>query len=419
MNIPSLSAFDAASVLIVLAAALGYLNHRLFKLPSSIGLTIMGAVASLLVIAADRMLPGGQLSRMVEKFLNELDFHTTLMDGMLSFLLFAGALHVNWAEMRRGRWPIIVLSTVGVLFSTLIVGVGFAGLSDLLGFDVPLIWCFVFGALISPTDPVAVMGVLKRASVPPTLQATVAAESLFNDGVGVVVFSILISIALGTEPFTLAHASTDFLREAVGGGLLGLATGYVALLGLRTIDEYNVEVMITLALVMGGYSLAGWIHVSGPIAMAVAGLVIGNAAVDEAMSDITRDYMIKFWDLIDEILNAVLFLLIGLQVIAIASEPRMLVLGMLAIPLVLLARVISVGLPLTVLRPVLSLGSLAMPTLVWGGLRGGISVALSLSLPDSPTRTIILAATYLSVLFAVIIQGGSISWVVDRLSRDK
>jgi len=317
MPAPTLSPFDAAAILIVLAAALGYLNHRLLGLPSSVGLTIMGAIASLLVVGIDHILPGGDLSGHVVSFLAGIDFHATLMDGMLSFLLFAGALHVDWSEMRRGRWPILVLSTIGVLLSTLIVGTGFLALTHVLGLNVPPIWCFLFGALISPTDPVAVMGVLKRAAVPPTLQATVAGESLFNDGVGVVVFTIVLAAAIGTEPFSVGHAAQAFLIEAGGGILLGLAVGWVGFRAMRSIDEYNLELMISLAVVMGGYSLAGWLQVSGPVAMAVAGLLVGNAGVALAMSDTTRDYVLKFWALIDDLLNAILFLLIGLEVIPI------------------------------------------------------------------------------------------------------
>lgn len=413
---PSLSPFDAAAILIVLAAALGYLNHRFLGLPSSVGLTIMGAVSSLLVVAIDLVLPHSQVSPSVVAFLGAIDFHETLMNGMLSFLLFAGALHVDWGEMRRGRWPILALSTVGVLISTIIVGFGFFALTALLGVSVPLLWCMVFGALISPTDPVAVMGVLKRAAVPPTLQATVAGESLFNDGVGVVVFTIIVSAAVGTEAFTIAHAAEAFLFEAGGGILLGLAVGYAGFRAMRSIDDYAVEVMISLAVVMGGYSLAQALHVSGPVAMAVAGLLIGNAGVALAMSDTTRDYLLKFWALIDELLNALLFLVIGLEVIAIAPDPRMVAVGVAAIPLVLAARIVSVGAPLGALRPLLSMGSLAMPTLVWGGLRGGISVALALSLPDGPARTAILAVTYIVVLFSVIVQGATVGALIRRLS---
>jgi len=410
-----LSAFDAAAILIVLASALGYLNHRFLKLPSTVGLTVMGAVASLLVILYDQMLPASALAERLSAFLNRLDFHKTLMEGMLSFLLFAGAMHVDWSHMRKGRWPILVFSTVGVLISTVLVGYGFFALSGALGIGVPLIWCLVFGALISPTDPVAVMGVMKRAAMPDTLQATVAGESLFNDGVGVVVFSFLLSIALGSEPFSLTLAATHFLQEAGGGALLGLVAGYIAYRAMRSIDDYSVEVMISLAVVMGGYSLAMSLHVSGPVAMAVAGLLIGNHGVAHAMSDLTQDYLIKFWALVDEILNAVLFLLIGLEVIALAFEGRLILAGLGAVLIVMAARAISVGVPLKAMRRAIDMGPLAFPTLVWGGLRGGISVALALSLPDSEIRTALLVATYIVVLFAVIVQGGTIGWLINRI----
>ena len=413
----TLSPFDAASILIVMAAVLGYINHRTLKLPASVGLTFMGAIASLLVIAIDHILPGAHLAPMVVNFLDTIDFHTTLMNGMLSFLLFAGAMHINWQEVKRGFWPILVLSTVGVIASTVIVGLGFYAIVLLAGLKIPMIWCFVFGALISPTDPVAVMAVMRHAAVPPTLQATVAGESLFNDGVGVVVFGIVLVAAIGGGDFSFGHASVEFLRETGGGIVLGLAAGWLAYYAMHSIDDYNVEVMITLAVVMGGYTLASFIHVSGPVAMAVAGLVVGNAAVHEVMSDQTRDYVLKFWSLIDEILNAVLFLLIGLEVIAISSDVRLLLVGVLAIPLVLLARWVSVAGPLVALRPILSLGPLAMPTLVWGGLRGGISVALALSLPGDDSRMIVLAGTYVVVLFAVLIQGGTIGGLMQRWSK--
>jgi CPA1 family monovalent cation:H+ antiporter len=411
----NISAFDAAAILIVLAAGLGYLNHRFIGLPSTVGLTVMGAVASLGVILYDQLLPASTLAEQLSAFLRELDFHATLMEGMLSFLLFAGAMHVDWSHMHKGRWLILVFSTVGVLISTLLVGYAFLALTGALGISIPLIWCFVFGALISPTDPVAVMGVMKRAAMPDTLQATVAGESLFNDGVGVVVFSILLSIALGTEPFSVSLATTHFLQEAGGGALLGLIAGYVAYKAMRSIDEYSVEVMISLAVVMGGYSLALALHVSGPVAMAVAGLLIGNHGVAHAMSAITRDYLIKFWAVIDEILNAVLFLLIGLEVIALAFEGRLVLAGLGAIVIVMAARAISVGIPLRAMRRAIDMGPLAFPTLVWGGLRGGISVALALSLPDSEIRTALLVATYVVVLFAVIVQGGTISGLIKRI----
>ncbi len=410
-----LSPFDVAAILIVLAAALGYLNFRFLKLPSSIGLTVMGAIASLIVVGIDRLVPGVGLGHDVVGFIAGIDFHATLMEGMLSFLLFAGALHVDLSEMAQRRWTILVLSTVGVILSTALVGGGFLLLTRLVGFELPAIWCFVFGALVSPTDPVSVMGILKRAQVAPGLEAVVAGESLFNDGVGVVVFTILLASAVSGEPFSPLHGAELFAVEAGGGILLGLAVGWVAFRAMRSIDDYKVEVLISLAVVMGGYAVARPFHASGPVAMAVAGLIIGNAGVAHAMSDTTRDYLLKFWDLVDDILNTVLFLLIGLEVVTVPGDLRLLVIGLAAIPLALAARAVSVVLPLRVLGPRRRHGLVAPVTLIWGGLRGGISVALALGLPDGPARNVILAATYIVVLFSVIVQGGTIKRLVERL----
>lgn len=412
----ALSPLDAAAILIVLSAVLGWVNHRFLKLPSTVALTMMGALASVVVIAVDRLLPQSDLAGLVSGFLDDIDFHETLMEGMLSFLLFAGALHVDLDQLRRGRWQIAILSTIGVFASTLMVGGGFWLLTGLVGAAVPLAWCLVFGALISPTDPVAVMGVLKTARVPPTLQATIAGESLFNDGVGVVIFSILLASAAAGTAFSLPHALELFAVEALGGAVLGLVAGWIGYSAMKAIDDYAVEVLVSLAVVMGGYSLASALHISGPVAMAVAGLLIGNKGVAEAMSDTTRDYLLKFWALLDEVLNAVLFLLIGLEAVVLAERLGLLGLGLLTVPLVLAARAVSVGLPLLAWRRMLPFG-LAFPTMTWGGLRGGISIALALSLPPGPTKDVLLAATYVVVLFSVLAQGGTIERVVRRRSR--
>ncbi len=408
-----LSPFDAAATLIVLCALLGWINHRYLRLPGTVAMTLMGAVASLAVVGADALIQGSDISARVSGLLEDIDFHDTLMNGMLSFLLFAGALHVDIEHLRRGRWQIAILSTIGVAASTVIVGLGLKVLTGLAGIDAPLIWCFVFGALISPTDPVAVMGVLKTAKVPPTLQATIAGESLFNDGVGVVVFSILLASAVGGEAFSIPHAGEMFLVEALGGALLGAAVGWIAYRAMKAIDDYSVEVLITLATVMGGYGLAMSLHISGPVAMAVAGLIVGNHGVSYAMSDTTKDYVQKFWALIDEVLNAVLFLLIGLEAVVLADRVGLLGLGLLTIPLVLIARALSVGVPLLFWRRLLPIG-VAFPVMTWGGLRGGISIALALSLPVGPMKDLILAATYMVVLFSVLAQGATIGGLVKR-----
>ncbi|WP_246725206.1 sodium:proton antiporter [Beijerinckia sp. L45] len=398
----------------MLAAVFSYLNARFIKLPQTIGLTILGAILSALVIAVGRMFPQLGLIHAAQRFVDGLDFRTTLLDGMLSFLLFAGAFQIDLAAMRGGRWAILVLSSVGTVLSTVIVGFAFKLLLSFTGPDLPLIWCFVFGALISPTDPVAVIAILRKAVMPPTIQATVAAESLFNDGVGVVVFSIVFAAASGAADLTLGKAAGLFALEAGGGIVFGLGIGALAFYALRGIDDYVVEVLITLAAVMGGYAVAQAAGVSGPVAMAVAGLILGNHGLRHALHDATKEHVIKFWELIDEILNAVLFLLVGLEAITVWTDTRIMLVALAAIPIVLLARLVSVALPLALLHPFESLGRGALPILWWGGLRGGISIALALSIPAGPGQPLLLAATYAVVLFSVLVQGATIGRVAGR-----
>ncbi len=409
---------DAAALLVVLAALLGFINHKLLHLPHTIGLTVMGAAASLLVVLADKFVLHTGLGEALRELVTGIDFHAALMEGMLSFLLFAGALHVDLSGLLRRKWAVGTMATIGVVISTALVGFGFKGLTLLFGIDLPLIWCLVFGALISPTDPVAVLGILKSANVPPSLEAKVAGESLFNDGVGVVVFAILLAAAASGEPLSLAHAGEIFLFEAIGGAVFGLVLGWIGYRAIKMIDEHNLEVLITLALVMGGYALAHRLHLSGPVAMAVAGLLIGNHGLTYAKSDKTREHLHRFWSLLDEVLNSVLFLLIGLEVLVIAAELPPIVLGVLAIVIVLAARAVAVGVPFVVLRNFKPFTRGAYPILVWGGLRGGISIALALSLPPGETKDVILTATYVVVLFSVIVQGATIGKAAKRFVRD-
>ena len=378
----------------------------------------MGALFSAVIIGVSRLAPGLHLHEWARDFVDGLDFKSTLLDGMLSFLLFAGALQIDLHDMRDGRWPILALATFGTILSTLLVGLGLKGLLLIAGPDLPLIWCVVFGALISPTDPVAVIAILRTAFLPTSIQATVAAESLFNDGVGVVIFTIVLAAATGQSDLTVATAARLFATEAGGGVIFGLVTGALAFYAMRGIDDFAAEALITLAVVMGGYALAQALHVSGPVAMAVAGLIMGNQGIRYAMSDSAKDHVVNFWQVIDEILNAVLFLVIGLEAIAVWHENVTMLVALATIPIVLLSRLISVGLPLIVLTRVHTLGRGSLPILVWGGLRGGISIALALSIPGGPYQELILAATYAVVVFSVLVQGLTIGRLAGRYRPD-
>jgi CPA1 family monovalent cation:H+ antiporter len=417
-----LGLINIATAVITLAALFGYINYRWLKLPSTIGLVVIALASSLGVIAIDAAVPDLNLRDTARAAFLQIDFHETLMEGLLSFLLFAGALHVNLDELLARKWAIGSLATIGVLISTALNAIGIFYLAQLLGIDLPFVWALVFGALISPTDPVAVLGILKNVpGVPPSLRAKIAGESLFNDGVGVVVFAILVAIAVGGGHGGEAIGALDvaelFVVEALGGALLGLVTGLVAFYAMKSIDEYNLEILITLSLVMVTYGIASQLHVSGPIAVVIAGLLMGNHGTRLAMSDKTQQHVETFWNLLDEILNAALFLLIGFEVIALSfTAPE--VLGMLvAIPIALAARFIAVSLPITVLGLRQEFTKGAIPVLTWGGLKGGISVALALSLPDVAAREPILAITYGVVVFSIIVQGLTIRRVVERTVR--
>ncbi|WP_226699070.1 cation:proton antiporter [Qipengyuania gaetbuli] len=414
----ALNPFEIAALLVVASALLGWFNHHFVRLPHVIGLTVMGALAAITLMVANAFIPGITLDDWVADTLRQLNFTDTLLQGMLSFLLFAGALHVDLALLKVAWLPVLLLSTVGVIISTVLVGLAMWGVGTLLVLPIAPIWYFVFGALIAPTDPVSVLGVLKEENVPQSLQSAVAGESLFNDGVGIVVFIILLGAAVTGADFSIAEGARLFAIEAGGGVLVGLVAGFVGYRALAGMDEYTLEVLITLAVVMGSYALCSYLHISGPLAMAVAGLLIGNQGVTFAMSDVTRDYVLKFWELVDELLNSILFLLIGLEMIVLVAGADAVVFGLAAIPLTLAARAVGIFVSTKAIPAARLQDKGAGRVLWWGGLRGGISIALALSLPAGETRDLILAATFAAVLFSVLVQRATLGRLIEKLKAD-
>ena len=405
-----MSPFDIAAILIAVAALCGYVNHRFLRLPATTGTLLVAVVSSLVVVFAEQLLPRTRFGPEVQQFVGQIDFDQTLMHGLLCFLLFAGALHVDLDELISHRWTIAALATVGVLLSVAVVGTLTWAAFDLIGLHQSALVCFTFGALISPTDPIAVMGLLKDLRAPPSLEAKIAGESLFNDGIGVVVFLGVASMAqlsdAATAPRPDAIGLTLFaIREVVGGLALGLVLGYISYRALKSIDDRSLELLITLGLVMFLYSLSFWLHVSGPIGVVVAGLLIGNTGRRFAMSARTREHLDAFWNMTDEILNAVLFLLLGLQVFSVSNWLEVLTPALLTVPICLFARFVSVAIPVSAMRAGGPLRRGLVPILTWSGLRGGISVALVLSLPQFPGKEILLASTYAVVVFSVLVQG--------------
>ncbi|MGJ8560265.1 MAG: cation:proton antiporter [Litorimonas sp.] len=438
-----LSLFEIAALLLVLSAALSWINRAYLKLPHTIGLLVMALLASFLVIALHAVIPGLQVYETLTGAIGQINFNETLMKGMLGFLLFAGALHVDFAKLKSAKWSIGLMATFGVVLSTFIVGTGFWLLAGLFNVELPYIWALVFGALISPTDPVAVLSILKTVKMPKSLETKIAGESLFNDGVGVVIFTLILAIATGgvtaqamldqtllAGPIMAATPAAGanigvldvielFMVDAVGGAVLGLIAGWIGYHMMERIDEAAIEILISLALVAGTYAIAQRIdilghHLSGPIAVVVAGLMIGNRGAAFAMSDTTRTALFGFWEMIDEILNSVLFLLIGLELLVLGLSPEFGLITLLAIPLVLTARLCAVYVPMKTLGTFKTFTQGAIPVLTWGGVRGGISVALALSLPDNEYKPLILTATYGIVIFSIIVQGLTIKKVVEK-----
>lgn len=407
--------FHILSILITLSAVFSFINYRFLKLPTSIGLMLIAMLASLALLLLGPLSFG--LKEDVAVLLESVVFDETLLHGMLSLLLFAGALHVNLDDLAKQRWVITILATAGVLSATFMIGYMAYWVFGLLGIEVQLIYCLLFGALIAPTDPIAVLGILKQAGAPKTLEAKISGESLFNDGVAVVLFLVLLQVAMGEGDVTVLSTVGFFAKEVIGGVIFGLGIGALAYWMLKQVDDYTVEVLITLAITMGGYALAEWLHISAPIAIVVAGLLVGNHGRSFAMSDKTREHLDNFWVLVDEVLNAVLFVLIGMEVLVLSYQQAYLWAGLLMIPLILLARLVAVWGSVSIMRHYRKFSPMAVSILTWGGLRGGISVALALSLPHGEVRNILLTVTYIVVAFSIIVQGLTIGPLVKFASK--
>ena len=403
------------SLLIVLAGAFGAINYLFLKLPSAIGILAVSLAASFGVMLLDLLIPGLGVAAVVRTAVLEIEFSDALLEGMLGLLLFAGALHVKLSDLKREWIVVALMATIGIALSTTIVGYGFSWLTGM-----PILIALVFGALISPTDPVAVLGVLRQANLKKSLETKIAGESLFNDGVGYVAFLVLVGLAFpgdSDEGAGLAGAVRLFLQEAAGGAVLGIVLGWLTFRVMRRIDDYPLEVLITLGLAFGGYELAVALHVSAPIMAVCAGLLIGDVGTKYGMSEQTRQYVDAFWKLVDEILNAVLFLLIGVEVFAIAFDFEYLTAGVAAIALALTARLAAVAVPVLILRPFRAFSAGVVPIMTWGGLKGGISVARALSLPEGEWKPIILTATYMVVIFSIIVQGLTVAGLAEKVGK--
>jgi len=405
--------YALVAMLLTLTALFSFLNHLYLKLPTVIGVMLISLALSLAILLLDV-----EWFATAAQLVAGLDFKATLMNGVLCYLLFAGALFVNLGDLAREKWLVGGLATVGLAISTLLTAGLIWGLSAWLGFPLPLLYCLLFGALISPTDPVAVLAILRRAGLSPAIRTRITGESLFNDGVSVVLFATLLGLAAGgpdQAPASAVNVVLLFLQEVAGGALAGLLLGAVGYQLLRRVDEHAIEILITLAMVSGGYSLCQALHVSGPIAMVVAGLMIGNHGKMLAMSAPSREHLDNFWELVDEILNSVLFVLLGLELLIIAFTPQYLLAGVIAIVVTLAARLLSVSLPMAVFswktrQPV----GTEIRLLTWGGIRGGISVALALSLPPAEHQGLLLAMTYCVVIWSIVVQGLSIGRLAAR-----
>ena len=414
-----MSLLSIISILLTVSALFAYVNCKTLKLPNTIGIMVISLAFSLLLVLLGNI-GFGDAERIAAEIIGQIEFDETLLNGMLGFLLFAGAMHIDLDHLLKRKWTIGLLASLGVLTSMVLVAMSAYYLFQLFGYHVPFIYCLLFGSLIAPTDPIAVMGILKTAGASKSLEIKIAGESLFNDGVAIVVFLAIFGIAVNGEAFNAQHVGVLFVQEAFGGALFGFVCGWIVLQMLKRLDNYQVEILLTLALVSGGATAAASLHLSAPIAVVVAGLMIGNHGRRDAMSNVTVQRLDTFWELIDEILNAVLFLIIGLEVIVLQLNTQLWIMGIVMAILVLGARLISVGIPITVLRKLnQDFHPHAIKILTWGGLRGGISVALALSIPASAERDLIVAVTYFIVVLSILIQGLSIGKLIKATAVDE
>ncbi|MEX1189843.1 MAG: sodium:proton antiporter [Bacteroidia bacterium] len=406
--------FHLFSILIVLSAGFAYINFRVFKLPNAIGLMLVSLIFSFLILLLGNIYP--DFTAWVEARLENLNFSELLLEGMLSFMLFAGAIHIKYADLKTERLSIILFSTMSVVLSTFIVGYTAFYLLNAFGIEVSLIESLLFGALISPTDPIAVISILKSAGVTKSLETKIAGESLFNDGVAVVVFITILQLTKPGAQLDPGSIALLFGKEAIGGILLGFIIGYIGFKLIASIDNYQVEVLITLAIVMGGYTIAHYLHISGPLAMVAAGLITGNSSKNLGMSDVTAEYVDKFWELIDEILNAILFVLIGLELLIIEVSKPILIVSLILIVTTLITRYFSVWVPSMIIRLKEKITRRTLFILTWGGLRGGISIALALSISSDLNKEVWVTITYFIVCFSILVQGMTIGKVASAES---
>jgi len=411
-----MSLFTVITILVVFSAVFGYINVRFLKMPNTIGLMSVTITFTLVLFALSYF--DTTLLEKEKEFISGIDFEMVLLDVMLSFLLFAGALHTNFQQLKVQRKPILTFATVGTITSTVIVGVFMFYLLKLLQFDIDFIYCLLFGALISPTDPIAVLGILKQVKAPKILETKIVGESLFNDGVGVVIFLTIFQVAKSGGEFSFGHVAELFLVEVIGGIALGLFLGWITFRLLKSIDNYDIEVIITIALVMGGTVIAQKLHLSAPLAMVTAGLIVGHDTIREAsMSTVTEQYVDKFWELVDVLLNTILFVMIGMEILILTFDHNYILAGILTIPLLLFARYLSLMLPIKIFAKKLNFVPRTNVIMTWGGLRGGISIALALSLTPEMHRELFLVITYIVVVFSIIIQGLTLGKLIKKIIK--